>query len=187
MNINNDLRFSQEFSTFIRHMPMSLLIVLNLIIFNNGKVTDVLARPPNYFWIMTNVCMENLPLFKYYMSAIWYQQSIRCCLHCECLVCLPQASAQTFSCFGISSDADASLSLSIKRRAVSADVMLVCFYLSIFCCFGCYQKIINWIIVLEINVTRDVINSNLVLIVLTLCCSSVQTFFERAKFAKLSW
>ena len=49
MNINNDLRFSQEFSTFIRHMPMSLLIVLNLIIFNNGKVTDVLARPPNYF------------------------------------------------------------------------------------------------------------------------------------------
>ena len=78
-----------------------------------------------------------------------------------------------FSCFANSSTACESFSLSIKKRA---DIVLVCFYVSMLCCFGYYQQIIKWIIVLEIYVTQDVISSNLVLIVLTSHRSSVQTF-----------
>jgi len=39
--------------------------------------------------------------------------------------------------------------------------MLVFFHLSIICCFGYYQKIIERVIVLEIYVTRDVISSKI--------------------------
>jgi len=54
------------------------------------------------------------------------------------------------------------------------------------CCFGYYQKIIPWIIGLKIYVIQDVINSNLVLIMLTLYRSSVQNIFECAKIVKWS-
>jgi len=53
---------------------------------------------------------------------------------------------------------------------------LVYFYVSMLCCFGYYPKIIKWVIVIEIYVTDDVINSNPVLIILTLYRSSMQTF-----------
>jgi len=91
-------------------------------------------------------------------------------------------SAQTFSCYGNSSTACASFSLSIKRRA---DVTSVCFHLSTLCCLGYHQKIMKWMIVLETYVTSDVICSNLVLIFLTLCKVFSANVFERAKVVML--
>ena len=53
--------------------------------------------------------------------------------------------------------------------------MLVSFFVSMLCCLGYYKRIIKPVIVLEIYITQDVIGSNLVLIILTLYRSSVQT------------
>ena len=60
-----------------------------------------------------------------------------------------------------SQTACAGLYLLIKRRA---DVVLVCFHVSLLCCFGYFQKSIKWTLVSKICVTPDVISSNLILI-----------------------
>jgi len=107
---------------------------------------------------------------------IWTKQQI---LHLlRMFMPLPQASAQTFSWFGNSSADCASFSLSIKTWA---NMMKAFFYLSILCGFVDYQKIIKLPIVLEIYITSDVIRSNLVLTVLTLYRSSLQTFLNARK------
>jgi len=58
--------------------------------------------------------------------------------------------------------------------------MLVCFYVSILCCFGYYQKIISLSELLSGKFT-PLRSCNLVLIVLTLYMSSVQTFLNTQK------
>jgi len=140
--------------------------------FNNGEITDVLAWPSNDFYVMKNACTENLQRRK----ITWVWNDINKASDSAFTVnvcCFPRL------CFANSSTACASFSLSTKRRA---DVMLVyCFYFSMLCCFGYYQNIIKWVIVLEIYVTQDVINSNLVLIIMTLYRSSVQIFLNLRK------
>jgi len=61
------------------------------------------------------------------------------CIRYECLVWLPQASAQTFSSAKNSSDDCVSFLLLIKKRT---DV-LVCFYLSILCLFAINRKLLS--------------------------------------------
>jgi len=158
------------------------------------------------FCVMKHVCTENLSLCKNYWvpndinkaadtaftAAVQYQPQGQACWLAGSQLCmswprrlliytyLRQASAQAFNCIGISSVTCASFSFSVKREA---GMMLICIHLSKRYCFGYFEKIINWIIVLEIYVTHDVISSNLVLFVLTLYKSSVRTFFEHAKVA----
>jgi len=125
-----------------------------------------------------------LSLCRNYKSNKWYQQSIRFCIHCRCLVCLPQASAQAFSCFGNSSTACASFLISIKRRA---DVMLAFFYWYILCCFGYYERKYKTNYWLAIYATHGIISSNLVLLtyrVHTLWVKKRPTIFSVHNFAK---
>ena len=86
--------FIMKCFTFFQYFLVSLCIVWNLIIFNSSEVTHVFAWPSNDFWVMTNVHTEKLPLCKNCTTTKWCQRSIRFCIHCECSLCLPQASAQ---------------------------------------------------------------------------------------------
>jgi len=61
---NNSSAFLQKFSTFIQYFLFSLSTVWNLIIFNNGKVTDVSAWSCNDFNIIKYVCTRNVPSCK---------------------------------------------------------------------------------------------------------------------------
>jgi len=111
---------------------------------------------------------------KYYnyencMSMKWHQQSIRFCIHCECSLS-PQARAQTFSCFANLFTACARFSLSIKKQA---DIMLVCYYVSMLCSLVITRKL-SELLFWKFTLLKDVISSNLVLIILALYRSSVQ-------------
>jgi len=132
---------------------------------------------PDDFRVMKNVRTENLPLCKKYMSTKWCQHMH--ILHSPWMFTVFfQSSAQFVSCFGNSTIAGTSFLLSIKRRD---DVMLAFFNLSKLCCFGNYQKNILNNFFLEIHVTHDIINSNIVLIISTLFRFSVLTFLNTLK------
>ena len=64
MMMIKDWYFITKFFTFIQCCLLNLSIAYNMIIFNNGEVTDVLAWPPNDFYAMKNVCTENIQLRK---------------------------------------------------------------------------------------------------------------------------
>jgi len=167
--------FIIKFFTFIQYCLLNLSVAWNLIIFNNCEVTDVLAWPRDDFYIMKNV-----KLLQYEMISTKHQ-----ILHSLWMFSVSrQVFVQTFSCCANSSSPCTSFSLSIKRWA---DIMFVCFYVSMLCCFGYFQKITKWVIVLEIYITQDVISSNLVLIILTLYSSQSAKLLEYAKIAKLSY
>ena len=64
--INNDvLAFCDEIVfIFIQYFLLSLFAACNLIIFKNGKVTDVLAKPHNDYRIVKKLFTENLQVCK---------------------------------------------------------------------------------------------------------------------------
>jgi len=113
-----------KYSIFIQCCFVNLSVTRNVIIFNNGEVTDVLAWPPNNFLRNKNVCTENLQ----YISMKWSEQSIRFCICNECWFCVFSSFCTKIQLLcKLINYACASFSLSIKSRA---DFMLVCFYVS---------------------------------------------------------
>jgi len=118
MITNNGLAFYDELFhiNFIQYFHLALCATWNLIIFNNDEITDVLAWPTIFAYVMKNVCIENLPLCKSYTSTKWNQHGVRLCIHYECSLSPLHASAQVLSCFGNLSTAYSTLAFRSRLR-----------------------------------------------------------------------
>jgi len=163
--------FLKKLFAFIQYFLLRLLTARNSSYLQQRRN----YRPPNEFFIIKNACRESLPLCNNY----WVSIDIN------------KASVSAFTVNVKNVSLQHKPSVAIETRQLNAldfilneeadDVMLVCFYLSILCGLCYYQKLIKWIIVLEIYVTHDVISSNPVLF---LYKSSTVNIFEHAKIAK---
>jgi len=154
-----------------------LLTAWNLVILNNDDLviyTDVLALPPNDFCVWKMFTQKSY----HYVKISWVPNDSSNATDFAFTVyvhCIYTGFSTSLHLLLKLITARANFSLSIKRPA---DVMPAFFYLCKLCCFGYYQKNIKKIIVLETYVVHDVIRSNLVLIVLTLCNFTVKTFLN---------
>jgi len=58
MNVDNALAFPGEIFYIYSVFFSKFSTAWNLIIFNNGEVTDVLAWPPNDFYVRSEQCLH---------------------------------------------------------------------------------------------------------------------------------